>query len=226
MAESVQAYVDGSFIDGMVGYGAVVLRDGESVAEFSGPVTEDTSARQVAGELVATLTVLEWCQQQGIHSIEIFYDYEGIARWALGQWKTNQPLTRRYAETVRATPVQIRWQKVRSHSGDTWNDRADELAKQGALSQVRPAKADSDPLVAVEAVAHRFVDALAVAGIEARYDKIYNQMYARLIIEEKGKRAGFFDLYNTTRRPMSPYLHGFKASALQERIERLWSEFE
>ncbi len=132
IAKGVQAYVDGSYHNGRVGYGAVLLRDGQEVQRFSGSVTEDLESRQVAGELMATITVLEYCQKNNIPTIEILYDYAGIEKWARGQWKANLPLTQRYAAFVRACAVKIKWHKVKSHSGTTWNDVADELAKKGA----------------------------------------------------------------------------------------------
>lgn len=132
IAKGVQAYVDGSYHNGRVGYGAVLLRDGQEVQRFSGRVMEDLESRQVAGELMATISVLEYCQKNNIPAIEILYDYAGIEKWARGQWKANLPLTQRYAAFVRACTVKIKWHKVKSHSGTTWNDVADGLAKKGA----------------------------------------------------------------------------------------------
>jgi ribonuclease HI len=127
-----QVYVDGSYVNGKVGYGAVLLNDGQEMQRFSGRVREDTDTRQVAGELVATMTVLDYCVAQQIPTLEILYDYEGIEKWARGLWKANIALTQRYAAYMRACPIKIKWHKVRSHSGNAWNDVADQLAKQGA----------------------------------------------------------------------------------------------
>ncbi|QPC81536.1 hypothetical protein G4Y79_17835 [Phototrophicus methaneseepsis] len=129
------AYVDGAHIDGFVGYGAVVLHEGKEVARFSGRITEDTEARQVAGELMAAMTVLDWCAQEGVQTITIIYDYKGIEKWATGEWKTNQPLTKRYAAFTKKSPVKVTWHKVKSHTGVRWNEVADQLAKKGALQR-------------------------------------------------------------------------------------------
>jgi ribonuclease H-related protein len=131
-AKGHQVYVDGSYINGRVGYGAVLLNDGVEIKRFSGGVFEDLETRQVAGELMATMTVLDWCEANDIAKIEILYDYEGIEKWARGLWKANKPLTQRYVMFMSGCPVKIKWQKVRSHTGNKWNDVADELAKQGA----------------------------------------------------------------------------------------------
>jgi ribonuclease HI len=131
IAKGVQIYVDGSYLKRRVGFGVVILKDGAKIQEFFGRVTEDTSTRQVAGELVATMTALDWCQQNDIREVEIFYDYTGIEKWAKKKWQANLPLTQRYQAYMQATPVKVRFRKVESHTGNTWNDVADELAKKG-----------------------------------------------------------------------------------------------
>ena len=131
-AKGYQAYVDGSFYEGRVGFGAVVLKDGEILQTFSGRVHEDLESRQVAGELVATMTVVEWAQREGLSQIEIFYDYTGIEKWARGQWKANKDLTQRYARFMKESPLRIKWHKVISHTGNHYNEMADQLAKKGS----------------------------------------------------------------------------------------------
>jgi ribonuclease HI len=95
VAKGYQLYVDGSYINGRVGYGAVLLKDGEEVQRFSGRVHEDLQSRQVGGELMATMSALTWCGQNSITPVEVLYDYEGIEKWARGLWKANLPLTQR-----------------------------------------------------------------------------------------------------------------------------------
>ncbi len=220
LGESYQAYVDGSYINGSVGYGAVILHQNQEIKRFSGSVEHDVEQRQVVGELQATMQVLRWCEENNILDIEIFYDYEGIQKWAAGEWRANNAATQHYQQTVKASPVRVIWQKVKSHSGVRWNDVVDELAKQGALAKLRDASQPDDPVVALEQKAIDFVAFLARKNIEAEYTQIYNEQYARIIIER-----GYFDLYNTRKRPMSPYIHNFKDNDLQKHIEHLWQQF-
>lgn len=128
------AYVDGSFIDGHVGYGAVILKNGEVVKEIYGRVkSEDAlSARQVGGEIQAVIEALKWCEKNNINEIAIFYDFLNIERWATGEYRTNTPITMAYKEFIDKCKVKITWVKVESHTGIELNDRADELAKMGA----------------------------------------------------------------------------------------------
>lgn len=128
------SYVDGSFIDGCTGYGAVILKNGEIVAELSGKVDtpEAFSSRQVGGEIQAVIEVLEWCKINNVKEITIFYDFQNIEKWATGKFRTNTPMTQAYKEYIDNSDISITWHKVESHSGIALNDRADELAKQGA----------------------------------------------------------------------------------------------
>lgn len=128
------AFVDGSFIDGCTGYGAVILKGNDVVAELSGKVDsyEAFDSRQVAGEIRAVIEVLEWCKEQNIHEITIFYDFQNIGKWATGEFRTNTPMTQAYKEYIDNSDVKITWVKVESHTGIEFNERADALAKNGA----------------------------------------------------------------------------------------------
>ncbi|MGI6621750.1 MAG: reverse transcriptase-like protein [Clostridiaceae bacterium] len=128
------AFVDGSFIDGCTGYGAVILKENNIVAEISGKVDspEAFNSRQVAGEIQAVIEVLEWCKDQEINEITIFYDFQNIEKWATGKFRTNTPMTQAYKEYIDNSGVKITWVKVESHTGIELNERADALAKSGA----------------------------------------------------------------------------------------------
>jgi ribonuclease H-related protein len=234
-ARGWQMYVDGSYLNGATGYGVVILKDGAVVAECCGPVAAAAvgGTRQVAGELRAVEEGLTWCRQHGVSEVEVFYDYYGVEKWATGAWKANQPMTQAYGRTVRESGIRIRWRKVAAHSGNRWNDRADALAKQGALAQLagRDAAEDNDavasPLVAeLLNKKDRFIEFLMVKGIDPAFDRVYNEQFARLLIRDEDEKClGYFDLYHTRRKPFSPYLHGFKDGELKARLEALWREF-
>ena len=57
--------------------------------------------------------------------------YQGIEKWCTGDWKTTKPGTTKYKEyydSIKAR-LDVRFVKVKGHSGDKYNDRADKLAK-------------------------------------------------------------------------------------------------
>jgi ribonuclease H-related protein len=219
-------YVDGSFINGATGYGAVVLRDGNVVDELSGPVdaSEVNDTRQVAGELVAAKEALNWCRKHSVNEVSIYYDYLGVEKWATREWKANQPLTQEYARFVGECPTKIHWRKVDSHTGNRWNDRADALAKKGAGS-IQAAVGKQDMVSDLMKKTTAWIEFLMVRGIDARFDRVYNEQFARVCIMLGDAAVGIFDLYNTKRKRFSPYLHNFLGEDSKSRIETLWKEF-
>lgn len=128
------AFVDGSFIDGCTGYGAVILKEKDIVAELSGKVDspEAFNSRQVAGEIQAVIEVLEWCKNENINEITVFFDFQNIEKWATGKFRTNTPMTQAFKQYIDNSDVKVTWVKVESHTGIELNDRADILAKNGA----------------------------------------------------------------------------------------------
>lgn len=128
------AYVDGSFDLKTKRYSyGMIISDGKNEYEFynSFENAEMASMRNVAGEITASMSAINFCLERKIKSVTIFYDYEGIERWANGEWKTNKEHTKNYAEFVKnaRSSVEIVFKKVKGHSGDKYNDRADFLAK-------------------------------------------------------------------------------------------------
>lgn len=248
-----EIYVDGSYINGATGYGAVILKDRRVVDELCGAVdaAEVNNTRQIAGELFAVREALNWCVKHSIGEVSIYYDYLGIEKWATRRWKTNQRLTKDYAQFVSDCPIKVHWHKVDSHTGDRWNDRADALAKKGAgLAQAAPGSASVSPAPGSAGVSHapgsagvspalietdlvsellkktdEWIEFLMVKGIEAQFDRVYNEQFARVLVLQKDQAVGIFDLYNTKKKRFSPYVHSFRDEKLKLRIETLWREF-
>ncbi|MCI9078964.1 MAG: reverse transcriptase-like protein [Lachnospiraceae bacterium] len=128
----VKAYVDGSFYNGEYSYGVVILRDGKETC-FSGKDNDTSlaSMHNVAGEIKGAEAAMRYAVEEGLGEIIIYHDYEGIAKWCLGEWKTNKEGTKAYKEYYNSLKdkVHIRFVKVKGHSNDKYNDMADMLAK-------------------------------------------------------------------------------------------------
>ena len=91
--------------------------------------------RNVAGEMRASMGAITYAVKMGLKNIRIHYDYSGVEYWATGKWKRNNEFTRGYHEFVQKVLnenpwLHIQFIKVKAHSGDPFNDLADELAKQ------------------------------------------------------------------------------------------------
>lgn len=128
------AYVDGCFNEDTkeYSYGIVFFFDGgeEHLSQkFNNPDT--ATMRNVAGEIEGAKRAMKFCLDNGIKSIDIFYDYEGIEKWCTGAWKANKLVTKEYRKYYNDIKdlLKITFIKVKSHSGDTYNDLADSLAK-------------------------------------------------------------------------------------------------
>jgi ribonuclease HI len=131
----VTAYVDGSFDEkiGKYSFGCVlILPDGEIVRESgNGDNPESMALRNVTGEMLGAMFAVKWCMVNQFFSVKICYDYSGIEMWATGQWKTKTNLTKKYADYMRSnmTKIEIIFQKVKAHTGNKYNEEADQLAK-------------------------------------------------------------------------------------------------
>ena len=136
-ADTVRIYVDGSYHSATkeFSYGVVVLREGKEETfsrKFDDPHL--ASMHNVAGEIKGAEAAMQYAIDNGMKSIVIYHDYEGIAKWCTGAWKTNKEGTKAYKAFYEnaSKKVKISFQKVTGHSGDKYNDMADALAK-GAL---------------------------------------------------------------------------------------------
>lgn len=128
------AYVDGSYdaAANAFSYGMVLFHNGQEL-HFSEKYTDDALAQMhnVAGEIKGAEAAMRYCLDNDIPSITIYHDYEGIARWCNGEWQAKKEGTIAYAAYYRkaSAKVDIRFVKVKGHSGDTYNELADRLAK-------------------------------------------------------------------------------------------------
>lgn len=128
------AYIDGSYSNEirMFSYGAVIFYNGET-KEFSKAFSdlELIDMRNVAGEIKGSEFVMQYCIDNNIKSIDIYYDYAGIEKWCTKEWKANKPGTMNYALFYASIKdrLNVNFIKVKGHSGDKYNDLADSLAK-------------------------------------------------------------------------------------------------
>lgn len=131
----ISAYVDGSFLNKVIGYGAVIL-DGDSILhQISGKMdSKYEEHHQIAGELKAAVESVSWAKNNGINDLHIYYDYKGIEMWARGKWKANKELTKSYQAYMLKQSLNLHFHKVAAHSGNKWNEIADKLAKDGSKS--------------------------------------------------------------------------------------------
>jgi ribonuclease HI len=216
-----QIYVDGSMLNESVGYGVVILKNGEVLKEIHGTVPDPyvQGTNQIAGELFAVRKAIEWCRLNSVSEVSIFYDCEGIRKWAVGEWRTKHPLTQEYAEFVRNSGIMIDWHKVDSHTGDVWNDKADELAKAGSISTEETKPFD------LQNEAQGFIKFLEICGYKAVLKGIYNSNCAKVHIQEGEKDFGYVNIYLTNKNEITPRYHELKDSSYEATLDSLWNDY-
>ncbi len=138
--DTIEAYIDGSYEHSSKTYGSgvVILGNGQVLDSISntGNNSNYVSMRNVAGEIEASMLAIKYCINAGIKNIIIYYDYDGIEKWCTGEWKTNKEGTIYYRQFYNEAikKINIKFVKVKAHSGNKYNDMADKLAKQAVFN--------------------------------------------------------------------------------------------
>jgi ribonuclease HI len=128
-----EAFVDGSYINGITGYASVIYLGNNIKAELHGTIA-NTQFRQFGGELKSVIETLKWCKQNNIKKIRINYDYIGIENFAIGKWQAKNELSLEYINFIKKTNTEIQWRHIKSHTGNIKNNKADILAKKAAMT--------------------------------------------------------------------------------------------
>lgn len=133
---TVDAYVDGSYNEQTLkaGYGCVIIEDDLVIKELKGvlQLKVHNNSRNINGEVRAAIKAIEWAVDNNYENITIFYDYLGIEKWITGDWEARVQVSIDYVIAVKALikKINIDFRKVKAHSGNEYNERADLLAKQ------------------------------------------------------------------------------------------------
>lgn len=131
------AYVDGSYDETLgYSYGAVLfdVDKPEEQIHLSGRGydSEWMESRNVAGELLGSISAIAYAYESGTKSLTVFHDYQGVGSWADDEWQATKDITmtyKRIIEEYRRKGMELSFVKVSGHSGNYFNDYADALAK-------------------------------------------------------------------------------------------------
>jgi len=133
--DKVIAYVDGSYDNALQKYsfGCVfLLADGTVYTESgNGDNPESLLLRNVTGEMLGAMFAVQFAMLNEFKRIEICYDYQGIAKWVTGEWKSKTDLTKKYTAAMQEWNrlIGITFTKVTAHTNVYYNEMADQLAK-------------------------------------------------------------------------------------------------
>lgn len=131
------SFIDGSFNQetNTYGYGGFLIDHlgKKHIIQGSGTNPDLVKMRNVAGEIVGAMEIINKALILRMKNLTIFYDYEGVENWPTGKWKCNKPATKFYADFVRSVlsnGFKLYFQHVKSHAGILENEEADRLAKE------------------------------------------------------------------------------------------------
>ncbi|MGG3990064.1 viroplasmin family protein [Bacillus smithii] len=131
--KTIEVYVDGSYNDSVkrYSYGCIILDSKKTRLSGVGDNKENTLLRNVAGELLGVMEAIKWACNNNYERIKIYHDYEGISKWATGEWSATKEGTKEYIQFLKDfnKKIQIDFIKVKAHSGNKFNEEADMLAK-------------------------------------------------------------------------------------------------
>ena len=105
---------------------------GEIIRESgSGNDPKSLALRNVSGEMLGAMFAVKWAIEKGYPAVEICYDYAGIEQWATHGWQAKNDLTKQYTDYMDRCRehILISFTKIAAHTGDTYNEEADQLAK-------------------------------------------------------------------------------------------------
>ncbi|KHD38146.1 ribonuclease HI [Clostridium acetobutylicum] len=235
--DNFEIYSDGSYLDDKVGYGAVILKNGECIKKIYGRVCETyaTGSRQVGGEIKAVEHALTWCDENNIHSATVYYDFENIEKWAKGDYTANKPLTQEFKEFIEKCTIDINWVKVKSHTGIKWNDAADVLAKKGTLEEeypldnrkdvinkITPPSAHDSYFEELKEFCENFVNFLNDRGYNSIFKGVSNSCDGIIEIWIKESKVGNLHVYNTSKKKFSPAYNDIKREDYKSDLEKLF----
>ena len=129
------AYTDGSFdeITNKYSFGCVLLMDGIEYTFKKGYEPDEFSGlRNVAGEIKGAGFIINYAINHNIDELHLYYDYIGIEKWYVGEWKAKSTIAIRYQEFAKEAKnkINVVFHKVKSHTNDYYNEKVDKLAKE------------------------------------------------------------------------------------------------
>lgn len=129
------AYVDGSYNKAtkVYGSGIVLLCDNEIIAKKSVSGTKMNEMWNVAGEIAAASIAVKLAEEYMPDHLIIRYDCEAVEMWPTGKWRAKNEYAEKYINYMnKKRDFDISYEHVKAHSGDKYNEMADDLALEAA----------------------------------------------------------------------------------------------
>lgn len=131
----IVAYTDGSFDaeNNKFSYGVHIfddrLKEIDLCAAYENKYFD--GANNIVGEVYGVISALNWARSFGYSKIKIYHDYEGLSKWASGEWSANSKVAQYYIDKLLKEfhgVIEYNFVKVKGHSNNPYNNKADQLA--------------------------------------------------------------------------------------------------
>lgn len=131
--KSLSIYTDGSCLKNPGGAGgwAFVLLEGDIEWHISGGEKSTTNNRM---ELSAVIEALKFVSKNDVSSFTIYSDSKYVINCADGTFKRKKNIDLWDIFDIESKSKQIKWEWVKGHNGDKYNEIVDKLARQEAIS--------------------------------------------------------------------------------------------
>lgn len=135
--EIVHCYVDGGYVKGRATWGFIVInKDNKLIHKSKGKLIGSINKmNQIGGEIYSAMQAVEYCRNNNYKCL-IFFDFVGIKHWVADifgkqPWKAKNHWTKQYREFMILNKEYIEGMvKVKSHSGNYWNEYVDKYIKE------------------------------------------------------------------------------------------------
>ncbi len=129
------AFCDGSYEDALnrYSYGVVLIDEEEetSLCGF-GSNLKYISSKNIIGEIFGVINALDWAVSNGYSKVKIYHDYEGLSKWLSGEWQAKSDVAKMFLSIYQMKfdeVLEVQFEKIKGHSNNRYNDKADSLAK-------------------------------------------------------------------------------------------------
>lgn len=140
------AFCDGSFDKELnrYSYGVIIIDNSyvETPLCGYGSNPKYIASNNIVGEIFGVINALDWAVSNVYDKIKIYHDYEGLSKWLSGEWNARNDVSKMYTSLYHAKfegVIEVLFEKVKGHSNNPYNDKADALAKSALIDRTRMA---------------------------------------------------------------------------------------
>lgn len=138
------SFCDGSFSESLrkYAYGVLIIKNDMSEVELCGYAANPqyVSSRNISGEILGVINTLDWAVSNGFDKVKIYHDLEGLSKWITGEWQAHTPVVKAFLSIYKDKYegiLDIVFEKVKGHSNNPYNEKADHIASSALESGKR-----------------------------------------------------------------------------------------